>query len=63
MTDELLEGLDGPARDERAELIPWLLERGINAGQIRESFSPMLLAPRRVLGDDGTYVSAREISQ
>lgn len=63
VADELLEGLDGPARDERAELIGWLLDRGITAAQIRESFSPMLLAPRRVLGDDGTYVSAREISE
>ncbi|CAN5648776.1 adenylate cyclase regulatory domain-containing protein [soil metagenome] len=59
----LLEGVTGTARDERAELIEWLQGQGITAGQIRASFSPMLLAPRRVLGDDGHYVSAREISE
>ncbi|ANW66168.1 cyclase [Mycobacterium sp. djl-10] len=48
--------------DERAELIAWLQQRGITAEQIRSSFSPMLLAPRRIIGDDGTYVSTRQIS-
>ncbi|MDT5014669.1 MAG: adenylate cyclase [Mycobacterium sp.] len=60
---ELLDGLEGKARDERAELIPWLLERGISVEQIRGAFAPMLLASRKVLGDDGTYVSARETSE
>jgi adenylate cyclase len=59
----LLDGLEGRARAERAELIPWLLERGVTVEQIRESYQPMLLASRRLLGDDGTMVSAREISQ
>jgi adenylate cyclase len=59
----LLDGLEGAARAERAELIEWLLARGISADKIRDSFSPMLLATRQVLGDDGTYVSAREISE
>lgn len=59
----LLDGLTGAARDERAELIEWLQAQGITAGQIRASFSPMLLAPRRVLCDDGHYVSARQISE
>jgi adenylate cyclase len=59
----LLDGLDGDARAERAELIPWLLEHGITVEQIRNAFSPMLLASRRVIGDDGTYVSAKEISE
>ncbi|CAN5661993.1 adenylate cyclase [soil metagenome] len=59
----LLDGLTGTARDERAELVEWLQAHGITAGQIRGSFSPMLLAPRRVLGDDGHYVSARQISE
>jgi adenylate cyclase len=59
----LLDGLEGRARAERAELIPWLLERAITVDQIRHAFAPMLLASRRVLGDDGTYVSAREISE
>jgi len=58
----LLDGLTGNARTERAELIPWLLDQGITVEQIRASFAPMLLAGRRVLGDDGTYVSARQIS-
>ena len=56
----LLDGLEGDARAERAELIPWLLERGVSIEQIRASSSPMLLASRRVIGDDGVYVSARE---
>ncbi len=59
-----LDGLTGPARAERAELVDWLLTRGISAEEVeRHSFSPMLLPARRALGDDGTYVSAREISE
>jgi adenylate cyclase len=50
------------AQAERDELISWLLERGITAEQVKASFAPMLLAPRRVLGDDGAYVTARQIS-
>ena len=59
----LLDGLEGTARTERAELIEWLLAEGSTVEQIRDSFSPMLLASRRILGDDGTLVSAREISE
>lgn len=59
----LLDGLTGRSRVERAELIPWLLDQGVTVEQIRESFAPMLLAARQGLGDDGTYVSAREISE
>lgn len=59
----LLDGLDDKTRAERAELIPWLLEQGVTVEQIRGSFIPMLLASRRMLGDDGTYVSAREASE
>lgn len=58
----LLDGLTGEARSERAELIGWLLDQGITVEEIRQSFAPMLLPARRALGDDGTYVSAREIS-
>lgn len=58
----LLDGLEGEARAERAELIPWLFERGITAEQIRDSYQPMLLASRRILGDDGAALSARDIS-
>src|SRR5213595_2062868 len=59
----LLDGLEGETRDERAELIPWLLDQGITVEQIRSSFAPALLAARRILGDDGVYVSAREASE
>lgn len=59
----MLDGLTGDARAQRAELIPWLLEQGISVGEIRASFAPMLLAARRLVGDDGTYVSAREIAE
>lgn len=56
----LLDGLEGQARTERAELIRWLLERGVRAEQIRGTSAPMLLGSRRVIGDDGVYVSARQ---
>lgn len=59
---ELLDGLEGDARVERAELIGWLFEQGITADEIRASPVPMLVASRRLMGDDGDYVSAREIS-
>ncbi|WP_441963680.1 adenylate/guanylate cyclase domain-containing protein [Mycolicibacterium houstonense] len=59
----LLDGLDGEAGAQRAELVEWLLGRGITADQIRQAVTPMLLASRRVAGDDGTYVSTREISE
>jgi adenylate cyclase len=61
-TSGLLDGLEGDARAERAELISWLLERGFTVEQIRGAVAPMLLSGRRMLGDDGTYMSAREIS-
>jgi adenylate cyclase len=61
--EKLLEGLDGDARAERAELIEWLLEQGITADEIRSSAVPMLVASRRLIGDDGDFVSTREISE
>jgi adenylate cyclase len=61
--DDLLEGLEGTARVERSELIEWLLEQGITADEIRTANPPLLLATRHLMGDDGTYVSAREISE
>jgi adenylate cyclase len=60
--DDLLDGLEGAARTERAELVGWLLEQGITAEEIRATNPPLLLATRHLIGDDGTYVSAREIS-
>ncbi|WNG86209.1 adenylate/guanylate cyclase domain-containing protein [Mycobacterium sp. ITM-2016-00317] len=56
----LLDGLDAAAREERADLIRWLLDRGVGVDQIRGNPAPMLLASRRILGDDGRYVSARQ---
>jgi adenylate cyclase len=58
----LLDGLAGRSRAERADLVAWLLERGITVDQIRGALVPALLPARRILGDDGTYVSARQIS-
>jgi adenylate cyclase len=59
----LLEGLEGNARAERAELIVWLLGKGFTADQIRGAVSPMLLPAGRLVGDDGIYVSARQICE
>ncbi|MGH3967423.1 MAG: adenylate/guanylate cyclase domain-containing protein [Mycobacterium sp.] len=61
--DDLLDGLEGPERAERAELIEWLLEQGVTVEAIREAPIPVLLASRRIVGDDGVYVSAREIAE
>jgi len=61
--DDLLEGLEGDARAERAELVEWLLEQGISADEIRAANPPLLLATRHLVGDDGTYVSTREMSE
>ncbi|BAV39547.1 adenylate/guanylate cyclase domain-containing protein [Mycobacterium ulcerans] len=58
----LLDGLEGTARQDRAELIAWLLERGFSLEHIQASAAaPVMLPAYRVLGDDGTLVSAREI--
>jgi adenylate cyclase len=59
----LLDGLQGQARQERAELIEWLLARGFDVEQIRGESSPMLLPAIRITGDDGKVVSSREVSQ
>jgi adenylate cyclase len=42
----LLDGLDDRTHAERAELIPWPLQRGVTAEEIRDAFAPMLLAGR-----------------
>ena len=58
----LLDGLEGDARRERAELIAWLLDRGFKLEHIRASVAaPLMLPAFRVLGDDGDFVSAREV--
>jgi adenylate cyclase len=61
--DDLLEGLEGSARTERAELVKWLFEQGVTAEEIRTTNPPLLLATRHLIGDDGSYVSTREISE
>jgi adenylate cyclase len=43
--------------------VEWLLEQGITADEIRTANPPLLLATRHLIGDDGTYVSTREISE
>jgi adenylate cyclase len=60
--EDLLEGLEGSAREERTELIGWLLEQGFTVDQIRTATAPVLLATGRVVGEDNDYVSAREIA-
>ena len=60
----LLDGLDGTAREERAELIQWLLDQGFSIEHICGSAAaPLMLPASKVLGDDGHYVSAREVSE
>lgn len=59
----LLDGLNGSLRTERAELIAWLLEQRFEVEQIRREVAPMLLPARRALGDDGSQVSARAMSE
>jgi adenylate cyclase len=59
----LLDGLSGEARRDRAELIAWLLDRGFTVDQIGASLTPMMLPANRVMGDDGAYVSTRQMSR
>ena len=60
----LLEGLEGEAREERTELIEWLLDRGFSIDHVCGSAAaPLMLPASKVLGDDGHYVSAREVCE
>jgi adenylate cyclase len=59
----LLDGLDGQVRTERAELLEWLLAEGFTVDHIRNEFTPMLMPAGRMVGDDGVYVSARQICE
>jgi Adenylate cyclase regulatory domain len=61
--EALLDGLDGEARRDRAELIIWLLDRGFTVDQIGAALTPMMLPANRVMGDDGIYASTREMSR
>jgi len=58
----LLNGLDGRARQERQQLLRWLLDRGFDVDQVRNTPSPILLPANRVFGDDGTLVSVRTVA-
>lgn len=49
------------ADDERAELVAWLGEQGFTAQQIEGALAPTLLPASRLVGNDGVYISAREI--
>ena len=49
----LLDGLEGQARAERAELIDWLLGEGFTVEHIRAEFAPDADARRCIVGDDG----------
>src|SRR5258708_3239584 len=58
----LLDGLEGEARTERAELIAWLLDRGFSIDQIRASVAPLLLPANRGNGRGrGLPVGARNL--
>jgi adenylate cyclase len=58
----LLDGLEGQARRERAELIDWLIESGFTVDEIRGSGStPLLMPALRAMGDDHTRVSLRDV--
>jgi adenylate cyclase len=59
----LLDGLDGVARQERAELVEWLLGEGFTVEQIRGEVAPMLLPAGRIVGEDGVYVSERQVCE
>ena len=57
----LLDGLEGDARAQRAELVDWLLQEGFTLERIKGEVAPMLLPAGRFVGDDGVRVSARQI--
>lgn len=59
----LLDGLEGQARRDRAELILWLLDHGFSVAQMRAALTPLLLPANRVIGDDGTVVSTQELAR
>ncbi len=59
----LLDGLEGDARRERAELIGWLLARDFTIDEIRSSASPVLLTSNRAVGNDGNYESAHDVCE
>lgn len=59
----LLDGLDGDARKDRAELVRWLLHQDFTVEEIRGALAPILLPASRIVGNDGVYVSSRQICE
>lgn len=61
--DDLLDGLEGRAREERAELIRWLLDEGFSRAEIAEAATPIYLPAGRAIGDDGTRLTPAEAAE
>jgi adenylate cyclase len=61
--EDLLTGLEGSARDEREELVRWLLDEGFTHDVIRGSISPMYLPAGRAVGDDGVRLTPAEAAE
>jgi len=59
----LLDGLEGRAREEREELLAWLIEEGFTLDAIRSSITPMWLPAGRAVGDDGRRLTADEAAE
>ncbi len=66
VTQELLDGLDGPAREERAEMLRWLgAEHAVEPDELRratENGTLVLVAASRALGTGERY-SARDVAK
>jgi adenylate cyclase len=61
--DQLLGGLTGEVRSQRAELLEWLLTKGFDVDQIQRALIPMLVPVNRVIGDDGTRTTTRQVAE
>jgi adenylate cyclase len=57
----LLDGLEGQARQERAELLAWLLDEGFTLADLQRADAPMLLPAERVISG-GSRMSANDIA-
>jgi adenylate cyclase len=61
--DDLLDGLEGRAREERAELVQWLLDEGFSRAEIAGAITPIYLPAARAVGDDGTRLTQAEAAE
>lgn len=63
----LLDGLEDSAREERLELLEWLVaEHGLTLEELRratETGTPLLLPAGRALGNGNTHLSARDVAR